>query len=153
MKKRLSVSLFLLFILSVALLSACKTSAGPSNYNVAGVQTEIPSITTIVGERNFAGSSVTRYAKAEDGNLAVTCAYSGAERPEEDVSRYCAVLVSEKGFTLQSDYSTGQAVLTAPSDNEGERVQMTITPRNSDGYTITTELLEIDAASESQPAA
>ena len=141
MKKLLKASLLLLLpVLCLLAFVACKAPTGPVNYNVSGAANDIPTITSVVGERTFEGSSVTRHAKAEKGNLSVTCAYSGATDPAKDVEAYCKVLVEEYGFTQLSDFDSGVgAVLTAPSENDGQGIRMTITPTNNDGYTIVVE--------------
>lgn len=141
MKKLLKASLLLL-LPTMCLLAfvACKAPTGPVNYNVSGAANDIPTITSVVGERTFEGSSVTRHAKAEKGNLSVTCVYSGASDPAEDVEAYCKMLVNENGFTQLSSFDSGSgAVLTTRPNNDGQAVRMTITPTNNDGYTIVVE--------------
>lgn len=66
MKKLLKASLLLLLpIMCLLAFVACKAPTGPVNYNVSGAANDIPTITSVVGERTFEGSSVTRHAKAE----------------------------------------------------------------------------------------
>lgn len=155
MKKFVKKSMLLVvpILCSLIVLTACKTQAGPSNYNVAGVTDDIPTITSVVGSRDFVGSSVTRYAKAEEGNLSVTCVYSGAEDPAADVQKYCDTLTAENGFTLHpaEDPTSKQTILTAPSTIAGQHIQITIMADNQ-GYTIVTEIMDDgDSASVLKP--
>lgn len=61
MKKLLKASLLsLLPIMCLLAFVACKAPTGPVNYNVSGAANDIPTITSVVGERTFEGSSVTR---------------------------------------------------------------------------------------------
>lgn len=149
MKKFVKKSLLLTvpILCSLIILTACKTQAGPSYYNVAGVTKDIPTITSVVGSRDFVGSSVTRYAKAEEGNLSVTCVYSGVENPADDIQKYCDLLIAENGFTQYptTDPNDTTTVLTAPSTIEGQHIQITILA-DSTGYTIVTEIMEDDDA-------
>ncbi len=140
------LTLFLLPALCCVLLAACSSSTGPANYNVAGTLSDIPTITSVVGDRSFVGSSVTRYANAEEGNLSVVCAYSGSPNVEDDIQRYCDALVENNGFTLQTAYDGEHAVLTAPSSIEGQGIQVTITADDG-GYSITAEIMETDTSS------
>ena len=155
MKKFVKKSMLLVvpILCSLIVLTACKTQAGPSNYNVAGVVEDIPTITSVVGSRDFVGSSVTRYAKAEEGNLSVTCVYSGAEDPTADIQKYCNALIAENGFTLHQaeDPTDTQTILTAPSTIAGQHIQITIVPSSS-GYSIVTEIMDDgDSASVLKP--
>ncbi len=155
MKKFVKKSMMLIvpILCSLIVLTACKTQAGPSNYNVAGVVEDIPTITSVVGGRGFVGSSVTRYAKAEEGNLSVTCVYNGAEDPAADIQKYCNTLVAENGFTLypSADPTAAETILTAPSTIAGQHIQITIMP-SGDGYTIVTEIMDDgDSASVLKP--
>lgn len=149
MKKLIKKSLLLTIpiLCSLLILTACKTQAGPSYYNVAGVTKDIPTITSVVGSRDFVGSSVTRYAKAEEGNLSVTCVYNGVENPADDIQKYCDLLIAENDFTLYptTDSNNTTTVLTAPSTIEGQHIQITILA-DSTGYTIVTEIMEDDDA-------
>ena len=54
MKKLLKASLLLL-LPTMCLLAfvACKAPTGPVNYNVSGAANDIPTITSVVGERRF----------------------------------------------------------------------------------------------------
>lgn len=146
-------TLLCLPLLCILLLAACKSPTGPLNYNVAGTTSDIPTITSVVGERSFVGSSVTRYAKAEEGNLSVTCAYSGATDVSDDIQRYCDTLTTNNGFTLQIPFDGTKAVLTAPSTITGQHIQVTITLTDSSSYTIMTEIMDdTDASSALLPA-
>lgn len=143
----------LLPALCLALLTACKSPTGPLNYNVAGTAADIPTITSVVGERSFVGSSVTRYAKAEEGNLSVTCAYSGSPDVSADIQQYCDALAAN-GFTLQIPFNGTKAVLTAPSTITGQHIQMTVTMTDSSSYTVMTEIMDdTDDASALPPEA
>lgn len=155
MKKFVKKSMLLVvpILCSLIVLTACKTQAGPSNYNVSGVIDDIPTITSVVGSRDFVGSSVTRYAKAEEGNLSVTCVYGGAEDPNADIRKYCDTLTTENGFTLypSEDPTDTTTILTAPSTIAGQHIQITIVPSAS-GYSIVTEIMDDgDAASVLKP--
>jgi hypothetical protein len=127
---------------TVVTAAGCKEATGPQNYNVAGAASDIPTITSVVGDREFVGSSVTRYAKAEQGNLSVTCAYSGASDPEADINAYSDVLVQENDFTVETAWNGRCTVLTAPSTIEGQHLQITVTMTDDDGYTVLTEIVE-----------
>lgn len=127
----------------VLLLAACSSPTGPKNYNVAGAAADIPTITSIVGDRNLVGSSVTRYAKAEEGNLSVTCAYSGAPDAADDIQRYCHTLTADGSFALKMPLGDGTtAILEAASTIAGQHIQIIATMTDSSSYTITTEVVK-----------
>ena len=144
------LTLLALPVLCVLAVAACSTPSGPQNYNVAGVQADIPTITSIVGDRNFVGSSISRYANPEDGNVSVLCTYSGAGDAADDIERYCTELTQNNVFLLQKPYDGESAVLVAASTIEGQSICMTITATDNSGYNIETKIVEESAAPSSQ---
>lgn len=142
-----STVLLFLPILCVLILTACRTQTGPVNYNVAGATEDIPTITSIVGDREVVGSSVTRYAKADAGNISVTCAYAGSSNPENDIYAYCEALTTAHNFTLKKAFDGTSAVLTTTSSIAGQSIQMTITANDNNGYTIVTEIIDTNTDS------
>ena len=140
------LTLLSLPVLCAVAIAACSAPTGPQNYNVAGVRKDIPTITSIVGDRNLVGSAVSRYANPEDGNVSVECLYSGAGDVDDDIARYCTELTQNNVFLLQKAYDGESAVLVATSTIEGQSICMTITSTDGSGYKIETTIVENSAA-------
>lgn len=143
------IAFLILPVLCAIALAACGADrVTPVDYNVAGVSGEIPPITSVVGDRKVIGSSVARYAKAEAGNMSVSCTYSGAENPAEDFSRYAEVLKTEHNFLEAQSFDGQTMILATKSSISGQEVRITLHMEGSDGYTVRVEALEVEAASD-----
>ena len=149
MKKLWKPALLILLCGCCLLVAACSSSGGPVNYSVAGATTEIPSITSVVGEREDEYSKVVS-AKSDGGIVSVLCNYKNCEDVAGDIDQYCKKLTADCGFTLTKPFDGSTAILTAPSDRAGESIRMTISAEDN-RYSILTEVVgdSDSAASES----
>ena len=133
------------------LLTACSSSlSAPYNYSVIGMNEPIPSITAVVGDRNFEGSSVTHSAKPEDGNLAMTCSYKNSPDLSRDIQTYIQTLVDSHGFATVVDFQpempTNGAMLTRPSDTGDGTLMLTIQVKDEKSYSVHLESMTQDGA-------
>lgn len=147
MKKIIGLALAAVLMLSFA---ACTPSVtAPTSYSVIGCSEPIPAITEVVGSRSFEGSSTTLGADPEKGNLAITCSYTDVTDIEKDLQTYIKKMVDSYGFTETTPWNpekpTDGAVLTKPSEVEGEVLTMTITVPDSTSYNIRLESIHVEA--------
>ena len=135
MKKLFGLVCAACLMLSIA---ACSVLSAPESYAV-GSEPPIPSITQVVGNREFQGSSTT--AQGGDGDLlSISCSYEKIPDVAKDISSYITTLTTTYGFTVSTPFDPGDvqkgAVLTKPASREGHTLTLTIEVPTADSYRI-----------------
>lgn len=135
MKKIIGLLCAACLMLSIA---ACSMSSSPETYSV-GQETPVPSITAVVGERDFQGSSMT--AQGGDGDLlSMSCSYENIPDTGKDITQYIQALTTEHGFTTSTPFDAEHpekgAVLTKPAAQEGNTLTLTIEVPEANAYRI-----------------
>lgn len=119
-------------------VAACNMFPPPDTYSVGG-EDPIPSITQVVGDRPFEGSSAT-LGGGGDEVLSQACSYENIEDVAQDLSLYITTLTTTYGFTATTPLDPKKpeqgAVLTKPAAKEGHTLTLTITVPSADSYRI-----------------
>lgn len=129
---------FLCAVCLVLSVAACSGFSSPETYSV-GDENPVPSITAVVGEREFLGSSMT--ANGGSGALlSMACSYENIADISSDLSQYIQALTSEHGFTISTPFDAEHpeqgAVLTKPAEQEGHTLTLTIEVPDASSYRI-----------------
>lgn len=132
---------FFVLVCAVGLMlsaAACNMLSAPETYSV-GSETPIPSITKVVGERDFQGSTTT----AQGGNgdmLSMSCSYENIPDLAKDLSTYIETLTSTYDFIQTTPFDAQApekgAVLSKPASEEGQTLTLTITVPGPNAYRI-----------------
>lgn len=126
-------------------VTACRTFSPPDTYTV-GEETPVPSITAVVGGRDFAGSSTTTQGGSGGDPLSVACTYENISDVGGDLSQYISALTSAYGFHETSAFDPSHpekgAVLQKPAAAPGHTLTLTITVPQEGSYRISLESSE-----------